>query len=121
MRWRFATDGTSCRIDPEAVEGGLLREGTGHLGWALDPSGELPYLVIMAFADGRLVHTTTTGSAPPAGSPVAGRAGFETAGFRFNLPAGLLEATADFRVFAVLGEHGSELREPVAAISGAGS
>ena len=65
----------------------------------------------MAFADGRLVHTTTTGSEPPASSPVANRAGFESAGFRFNLPTGLLESTEEFRIFAILGDRGSQLAE----------
>ena len=106
-----ASDGTRCRLDRTAVEGGYLREGTGLLGWASDPSGHRPYVIIMAFADGRLVHTTTTGGDPPASSPVANRAGFETAGFRFNLPSGLLESTEELRVFAVLGDRGSELHE----------
>ena len=65
--------------------------------------------MIMAFADGRLVHTGTTGAAPPAGAGVAGP-GYERAGFHFVLPAAILHEAADVRVFAVLGPRGAELR-----------
>ena len=106
----LSSDGSRCRLDPGAVDGAYLTEGTGHLGWALAETADLPYLVIMVFADGRLVHTTTTGSAPPASLPVAGRQELARAGFRFSLPGALLETTDRLRVFAVAGERGSELR-----------
>mgnify|MGYP006908250406 FL=1 len=65
----------------------------------------------MPWIVGALVHTTTTGSAPPDSSPVAGRPGWETAGFRFNLPSALVDATEELRLFAILGDRGTELVE----------
>ncbi len=112
-----ASDGTSCRLDPQAVEGGYYRYGTGFVGWARDAAGERPYVVVTAFADGRLVHTVTTGVEPPSEAPVAGRPGYARSGFRFVLPAAVLDAGRELRLFAVLGEHGAELP----ALEGTGS
>ncbi|MDX1644833.1 MAG: sulfatase-like hydrolase/transferase [Thermoanaerobaculia bacterium] len=104
-----ASDGTTCRLDPQAVDGGYYRHGTGFVGWARDAAGERPYVVVMAFADGRLVHTVTTGVEPPSEAPVAGRPAYARAGFRFVLPAAVLDAARELRLFAVLGERGAEL------------
>lgn len=104
-----ASDGSSCRLDPSAVEGAYYRYGTGFAGWARDAAGERPYVVIMTFADGRLVHTVTTGVDPPTEADMAGRPGYEKSGFRFVLPASVIDASEEIRLFAVLGERGREL------------
>ena len=101
----ISSDGGVCVLDPNAVQGAWERQGTGFLGWAVDTSGDRSNVVLMVFADGRLVYTTSTGPRPDdrfADAP-------EGSGFQFTLPAALLETTSDLRLFAVLGERGTEL------------
>jgi hypothetical protein len=104
-----ASDGTSCTLDSSTVQGGYLQHGTGFTGWARDPSGQRPYMAIITFADGRLVHTMVTGLEPSDSSPIAGQPGWEKAGFRYTLPASLIDSTRELRIFGVLGEKGTEL------------
>ena len=104
------SDGSTCMLDPSVVEGSWARRGTGIVGWARTSTGSRPP-IIMAFSGERLIHTAPTGSKPPAESPVSGVAGYETSGFRFVLPADLVDSPGVLRLFAVVGAEGSELRQ----------
>ena len=117
------SDGSVCVLDAGAVEGGFERQGTAFVGWARDTAGRRPYVVVMAFADDQLVYTGATGARPPVGSAIADRPGYEAVGFQFVLPAALLDRAERLRIFAVLGERGTELQPTLEtrAVGGAAS
>lgn len=106
-----ATNGTGCRLTEAAVIGGAFREGLTFWGWALDPAGNSPMVVIMAFVDGSLVWAGPTGTTPPAVDEPIDQPGFETSGFVFGLTRPLLPRGDDseLRIFGVVGEVCSEL------------
>ncbi|MFQ5527604.1 MAG: sulfatase-like hydrolase/transferase [Thermoanaerobaculia bacterium] len=105
-----ASNGTTAAIETGAVTGEITREGQLFSGWAEDPSGTRPFVAILVFVDGELVHSMPSGGFPVVGRNAASVLNPEGAGVRFMIPSALMpNQESEVRVFAVKGPVGSEL------------